>query len=99
MRVASVDTYWNDFCPVCEERCTQGCRCPDNHRSCENGHHWRRFAKNDQMVTVIETVKNLELVRLTGFGFLSDYETLKFNKQLFERRFRWVFDTEKEVAL
>ncbi len=47
----SINCYWLDACPVCAQKCTQGCRCPTNHRWCEKGHKWIR---NDDGTAIIE---------------------------------------------
>lgn len=42
--------YWLDNCPVCGSKCTGGCRCVLNDRTCTSGHHWRRDDYGDAIV-------------------------------------------------
>lgn len=32
--------YWEDKCPVCDEKAINCCRCIINNRNCKNGHDW-----------------------------------------------------------
>lgn len=39
---SSVYCYWLDACPICGGKVVSACRCPDNDRTCEQGHVWTR---------------------------------------------------------
>ena len=42
--------YWEDNCPVCDEKAIAACRCPLNDRKCPNDHWWRRDKNNEAIL-------------------------------------------------